>query len=302
VKYTKPALSFGQQAQRLVDRGLIVSDQAELVARLRTVNYYRLSAYWYPFMQETLAGERFVPGTTFEMIWRRYIFDRDLRLLVTDALERVEVAVLRTRMVELFTLAHGPFGYVNRANFNPGFSAADHARLLTDLAAAVAKSKEEFVSRFNAKYTQESQLPLWMAAELMTFGQLFTLFRNLNRVEQQALARPFGVFPPVLVSWLHCLNFTRNVCAHHLRLWNRELPIRPLIPDKRHRPDWHRPVTIRNDRVFAMLSVLRHMLREIEPQSNWQARLESLLGLFPDIPLSMMGFADNWQAGPIWKK
>lgn len=302
MKYTKPALTFAQQAQRLVDRGLNVSDQAELAHCLRTVNYYRLSAYWYPFKEDTPTGERFVAGTTFETIWLRYIFDRELRLLVTDALERVEIAVLHTRLVEIFTLKYGPFGYVDRGNFNPGFSAQDHARLISDLTAAVAKSKEDFVSRFGAKYTAQTHLPLWMAVELMTFGQLFTIFRNLNRVDQQALAKPFGIFPPVLESWLHCLNFIRNVCAHHLRLWNREISIRPLIPHERHRPDWHRPVTIRNDRLFAVLSVLRHMLREIEPDSNWQMRLESLLGQYPDVPQPLMGFSDNWQTSPIWQK
>ena len=74
------------------------------------------------------------------------------------------------------------------------------------------------------------------------------------------------------------------------------------IPYKRHRPDWHQPVAIRNDRVFAVLSVLRDMLREIEPQSDWQVRFETLLGMYPDIPRAMMGFPDNWQTCPIRKK
>lgn len=141
-----------------------------------------------------------------------------------------------------------------------------------------------------------------MAAEIMTFGQLFTFYRNLHRPEQKALSKPFGIFPPVLGSWLHTLNFIRNVCAHHLRLWNREIPIRPRIPEYRHRPDWHQPVRFSNDRVFAVLAVLRSLLREIEPQSAWQTRLEKLLNTYPEIPRAPMGFPNNWRESPIWKK
>ena len=46
---TKPAVTFDQQAQRLLDRGLLVPDKDAPVRQLKVVNYYRLSAYWYPY-------------------------------------------------------------------------------------------------------------------------------------------------------------------------------------------------------------------------------------------------------------
>ncbi len=109
VEYTKPALTFEDQAQRLLDRGLIAPNKEILIQHLSVVNYYRLSAYWYPYRHiDTATGnESFVPGTTFETIWRRYNFDRHLRLLMMDAVEHIEIAILRTRMVEQFTLLHG---------------------------------------------------------------------------------------------------------------------------------------------------------------------------------------------------
>ncbi len=108
MNYTKQALTFGQQAAQLQSRGLVAATTAEIEARLRDVSYYRLSAYWHTFKRP---DESLVPGTTLEQVWRRYVFDRHLRLLVMDAIERVEVAILRTRMVEQFTVRHGPFGH-----------------------------------------------------------------------------------------------------------------------------------------------------------------------------------------------
>lgn len=297
MNYAKPALTFAQQAALLQSRGLIAASVADIEARLRAVSYYRLSAYWHPFRRP---DESLLPGTTLEQVWRRYVFDRHLRLLVMDAVERVEVALLRTRMVEQFTVTYGPFGHRQWRNFKPDFAPADHTKLLLDIDQSAARSREVFVEHFHAKYTAEPHLPLWMAAEIMTFGQLFTFFRQLNRTEQQGLAAPFGLLPPVLESWLHALNYVRNTCAHHARLWNRELPIRPRVPDRRHQPDWHVPAPPANDRIYVVLLLLRHLLRHVAPQSRWVDRLHKLLTDYPEIPIVSMGFPANWPACPLW--
>lgn len=114
------------------------------------------------------------------------------------------------------------------------------------------------------------------------------------------LAHHFNLYTPVLESWLHTLLYIRNLCAHHARLWNRELAIRPKIPAYRHHPDWHQPTSIDNTRVFAVLTLCRFLLEEIAPQSEWQTRLVALLNKYPDIPLVSMGFPRRWEESPIW--
>jgi hypothetical protein len=113
MKYTKTALSFGEQAELLLGRGL-EADRDELIERLRAVNYYRLSAYWYTFRIPGDPADRLRPGTSLDTVWRRYAFDRHLRLLVMDAIERIEIA-LRTEVVNRFTMQHGPFDYLTTA-------------------------------------------------------------------------------------------------------------------------------------------------------------------------------------------
>ena len=109
MKYEKPALTFAEQANRLLSRGL-VADHNELVNILKAVSYYRLSAYWHTFRIEGDPDDRLRPGTTLTMVWNRYVFDRQLRLLVMDAIERVEVAI-RTQIINRHVLNYGPFGY-----------------------------------------------------------------------------------------------------------------------------------------------------------------------------------------------
>lgn len=86
MQYVKPALTFDQQADQLIRRGM-VGERDLMIRRLSCVNYYRLSGYWYPFRD---GGDSFKPGTSFDEVWNRYAFDRRLRLLAIDAIERIE--------------------------------------------------------------------------------------------------------------------------------------------------------------------------------------------------------------------
>lgn len=265
---------------------------------LAAVNYYRLSGYWHPFKNP---DETFKPGTTFESIWQRYAFDRRFRLLVMDAIERIEVAV---RCQLSFHLAHayGAFGYATDPRALPKLGPDDRALFLKRVRDEVERSKEAFVGHFKAKYgDSHAELPIWMATELMALGSIVTLFQGSSNQTKKAVAAVFGMPHEVFGSWLRTLNVIRNTCAHHGRLWNRVLGFKPLIPRQRDYPDWHHPVEIANDKLFGILTICNYCLRTIAPQSHWEARLKALFAEFPDVPRQEMGFPENWLESPLWK-
>jgi abortive infection bacteriophage resistance protein len=295
MRYTKPPRTFEEQAELIISRGLLVDDKNKLVNILSFVNYYRLSAYWYPFKQP---DESLLPGISLDKIWRRYTFDRQLRFLVMDAIERVEIAV-KTSMINMFSLEHGAFGYLDIKNFSPRYTFQNHQRLLDEIKNNTDRSREEFVKHYKSKYGEEKDLPLWMVSEVMTFGNMFSMFTGIDRNMRIQVARNYNVSASVLESWLKNLNYIRNLCAHHARLWNRELAIKPSIPNKN--PQWHTFVEIENHRIFSVLTMLRYMLSFVAPHSNWQSRLESLLAEYSEIPLIPMGFPENWKESLIWK-
>jgi len=293
VRYDKPPLTFQQQADLLLSRGLI-ADRGELIAKLKAVNYYRLTGYLYPLRR---SDDTFHPGTTLDLVWHRYVFDRQLRLLVLDAVERVEVSV-RTAVVYEHCHQYGPFGYVDPINL-PKLSQRDFDEFLRRTREDARKSKEAFAIHFKSRYGDtHSDLPLWMAVELMSMGSLLTLFKGMNSKSKKVCARQYGITWETLENWLLCLNTIRNICAHHARLWNRVLGIRPVIPRD---TEWHRPVEVRNDRVFSVLTLLKYALTIVAPQSRWSDRLRSLMEKYPDVPLGDMGFPQNWRDCPIWR-
>jgi len=294
MKYTKPPLSFEQQANLLLARGL-TSDRNQLIEKLKAVSYYRLSGYWHTFRKP---DDTFILGTTLDDVWQRYTFDRQLRLLILDAIERVEISV-RTSLVYHHSHAFGPFGYTS-GHTMPTLNKNDFLLLQGQLREAVRQSKAPFAVHFKDKYGDtHADLPFWMLAEVMSFGMLFTMFRGLDKGMKRTLAQEYNLKFGVLQSWLHCLNAVRNICAHHGRLWNRVLGVKPLIPAKD--PLWRNPVVVRNDRVFGTLTLLKNMLKLIAPQSSWQQRLEALFARYPYVPIAQMGFPPNWKSCPIWQ-
>ena len=91
-RYNKPALDENELIERYIERGLIITDRNRAARYLRHIGYYRLSPYTIPF-QANRTTHSFRPDTTFDDIFSIHVFDRQLRLLTMDALERVEVAV-----------------------------------------------------------------------------------------------------------------------------------------------------------------------------------------------------------------
>jgi abortive infection bacteriophage resistance protein len=261
------ALTFEQQADLLLERGL-VANRDELLNRLRSVSYYRLSGYWSPFRRP---DGLFRQGTTLHTIWRRYNFDRRLRLLVLDAIERVEVC-LRAEVVQQLVQAQGQFG----------------------------SCEPSMAFFFQEHDSDHGDHRYWTITELMTFGTLLTLFRGCPGSVRQEVGGRFGVADNVLESWLRTLNGVRNLCAHHRLLWNRELDCRPIFPWKDSR--WRKPVEVSRNRVFGALTILKYLLDDIAPGSGWARRLGGLLCEYPEIPRLPMGYPDGWERCPIWAK
>ena len=293
--YTKCALSFNDQLALLKQRRLRIDDDERALRWLQRVSYYRLSAYFLPFKD----GENFRLGTDFNDICRSYVFDRQLRLLVFDAIERIEVAI-RTSITYEISHEYGPFGYVDSANFDRRFK-SNHAGLmkkLTDELGQSSTKNETFVNHFRKKYTAEIHLPAWMATELLSFGTVSMLYKSLLPKIKHRIAAPYKIGYKHLASWLHSLNYVRNVCAHHKRLWNRQLAIRPL-PLTRSKSA-NVSVPIRNERIYCIFVILQYMLKIVSPNSCWRDRLFKLLDQYPDVLLVPMGIPIDWKSQSVW--
>lgn len=293
-KYSKPALTIEQQIDLLVSRGLKITDREEASHYLRFIGYYRLSAYGIPFEYGGADANNhyFRPNTNFEQILELYIFDRKLRLLIMDAIERIEVA-LKATISDIASIHHGSHWFLQKEFFDVKFH---HDSFLEKLKQDIATNKSEtLIQQYINNYSDPEFPPSWMIFEMLSLGTVSLIYKFLKSELKKEVASLFGVHYSILESWLHSLSYVRNLCAHHSRIWNRIFIIKPKILKecKAH--------IAQDNKFFAQTFVIVRLLRKISQNSHWEERLENLLKEYPSIDISMMGFPKNWMGLGIWE-
>jgi abortive infection bacteriophage resistance protein len=296
--FAKPSLTFTQQIAHLQASGMTVADTPRAEAWLQHVSYYRLSGYWHVWKDN--AGTGFLPGADFDAVCALYTFDRDLRSIVGGAVERVEVAL---RGSWAYQLAHlgGPHAYLDAALYE---DRREFQAMLGKLATDTGRSAETYIRHYRDNYDDPALPAVWMAAEMMSFGQLSRWYSLLrDPALRQAIAAPFGLREELLVSIVKHLVDVRNICAHHSRLWNRgfrspsRLPQRPA--ELGTTLDASRAGNAAGQ-VYNALVLLIYLVRQLAPTSTWRDELITLLTTRPAGDLISMGFPADWQARPLW--
>lgn len=295
VPFTKQNLSFSGQVQLLKKRGLLIADETAAEAWLRSVSYYRMSGYWYPLLADR-ENHIFKPNATFEQACRIYNFDLRLRQLVFSQIGRLEIAV-RTQMSYVMSITYGGHWFEDVKLFA---NSTQHAKTLQNITDEYLRSDEQFVRAFRNKYSDPLP-PSWMTLEVTSFGTISILYQNLKPgLLKRKVAAAFGVSDTVFSSWLHSLAYVRNLCAHHARLWNRTLGVRPLMPRHPKQLFISQPIS-GTQHVYFILSIIRYWLNAIDPSNNFADELKSLLNGDPTVDPRAMGFPIGWQQEPLWK-
>lgn len=311
-QYNKIPLSFQKQIELLQSRHLIIDDEPKALSYLQEISYYRLSAYFLPYQS---AKNNFENNITFEQIIKTYSFDRELRLLVFDCIERIEVAI-RTQFIYQMALHYKDSHWQDNQNH---FIAPYYNKIgnlvnpFADFQAIIYKAKtartpETFIKHYINTYNKPANPPSWMCFELLTIGELSHIYRGLkNNADKKRIADFFDVHPTVFTSWLHTLTYVRNICAHHSRLWNRDLAIEP---EKLLKPkgNWIAKSYENNKRVFYFLCVLRYLLLRANPSNSMKQKLENLFDKYPTVPIKYLGIPSDgkgnlldWKNEPLWK-
>ncbi|MBZ9539788.1 Abi family protein [Modicisalibacter tunisiensis] len=294
MRFNKPPLTHDAQLDLLIQRGLTVPDRQRALHYLRHLNYYRLGAYWLPFEADHQT-HLFRPGTALDDVLNLYIFDREFRLLVMDAIERIEVSI-RTDWAYHMAHTHGPHCHLDRSLFKPAWRYEERRHSLEK---EVQRSQETFIRHLREKY-DEPLPPIWALVEVMTFGQLSQWLANTRqRRDRNAVAREYDFDESVLCSVLHHLSTVRNLCAHHARLWNREFTLLPKLPSKRPQPLVGSLHNGDNRKIYNTLTLMAYLMDAVNPRHHWRERLIQLIDQH-GVDTSAMGFPDDWRARQLW--
>ena len=272
----------------------MVRDVDKAIHYLGLIGYYRLIEYARHFRASPQRPERYIGGTTFEDVLDLYVFDRKIRMLLFDAIERVEVAV-RATINHTGSLNGGPFWLTDANNFDLNC----HRVILEQVNSALGDDRERhphtFIAHFHKKYI-DPYPPGWMLMECLPMGALSKIYKHMRGRLRVPVAHRFSLQHDVLESWLHSISHTRNICAHHSGCWKRTYTIQPKIP-RIYRGDIPATSAVK---LYMQCWMLNHIMHIIADDSKWHDRLKSLIDERPKTTLGDMGFPDGWHEHKFW--
>lgn len=315
-RFSKPALTYQQQVDLLKSRGLIIDNEKRAIRHLKNISYYRLSAYMLPFKKvddQKKHIDSFTEGTKWDDIYNMYRFDRKFRLLIFDAIERIEIS-LRTQLIYQLSHKYGSHWHTEKRIFK-AITRKDkttgqivprdiYSEINQHLQEQLKSNKStEFIKHYLSKYYDPPTPPSWMSVEIMYFNQLSLILNSLkDKKDISDLADFYGLPNEIFCSWIHTINYIRNICAHHARLWNIKIQVNPSKLKYSKSKIWiTNPEIVQSSKIYYFMCMILYMLQTINPNSKFKMHFFELLTSFPIINEKYMGFPDNWKLEAIWK-
>lgn len=235
-RYPKQILTIAQQLQSYIDAGMEITSTDEVEEALKTIGYYRLRGYSFQLYDN--ANKKYVSGTKFENIVKLYHFDQELSGMIFSMISKIEVA-LRVRLVDALLVYGDALILQDSSVFK---DKKMYWQNVSTIASEIARSNDVFIKHNFVKH--EGEVPLWAAVEVLSFGTLSKVIKNLKTgagSAYTALANNYKykslkgnqVKPSLkmLTSWIQAVAILRNMCAHNSRIYNRTIHTTPEILD-----------------------------------------------------------------------
>ncbi|WNY28599.1 hypothetical protein MmiEs2_07950 [Methanimicrococcus stummii] len=288
--------SIYDQINNLKEKGLVFKNEKTSRHFLLNNNYYRLKGYMIPFQNTKLLNKPFCGKVYFEDLLEIYNFDSDLRSLIFNAVEKIEIS-FRNQIIYQYANKYGEQWHLNDIYFK---NKIVHAEFIKKLNLEVNRSREEFIIHHRTK-NPNLNIDCWVSLEIISFGELSKMFENLKADEcKMNIVNHYGAQSTrILENWMHRISLIRNICAHHGRLWNREL--KKIILPKKLPSAYIQNIDISNDNIYSSICCILYLLNEIEPQNNFKKDLKNLLNLHPSVNFKLMGFPTDWKNELFWQ-
>lgn len=293
----KKILSLQEQLQSYIDAGLLISSDEDALNALKHIGFYRLRGYSYPFYDNS--RKKYITGTSLHQILQIYEFDQDLSHCLFGFLSKIEISLranLIAALLETYDdalILYEPVVFKNKSLF---------WKNLSKISSEISRSNDVFIKHnFN---NHDGQIPLWAVVEVISFGTLSKIVKNLKTGKGSAyehFANHYKIMTSkgnyinpnanMLSSWIHAVTILRNCCAHNARIYNRSINTSPELinTDKIMPPP-------RFNGLYQNLLAMKYLRPNNITWQTFYLQLHALLEQYQDyICLEALNFPADWE-------
>ncbi|AXY75936.1 Abi family protein [Paraflavitalea soli] len=297
MKYTDPPLNIGEQLALLQHNNLTIDNVDTVRGVLTSVGYFRLNNYMKYFKKDN----KFRNGTIIKDIQGLYEFDKVLRINLFDAIADIEVAI-KALINNTLACKYGSHWLEIAEIFKPGFSYY-HQSLLTEITEYCKNNPDEhFIKKYKQTYSDPVLPPSWMIMEVLSFGKVSMVYDGiLNTDDRVSVSAYLKTHDNILSSWLHSFTYVRNLCAHHAKILDRNLTIKPTMPARKKNRFLLDVDELDVSKIYSVLCCIQYLLLTLKSNSGFKENIINLVSGNPVIKADALGFTSNWTQESIWK-
>lgn len=287
----KPALKYDEQIIKLRgNHNLSISDNKFATEVLQKVNYYRLSGYGIG-LKKFNNKEHYKDHVSMEHLFNLYCFDSQFKNNLMRTIEQIEIE-LRTQIAYHLSVKYGSDVLMNESNFiyktnkdGKTIFSIIHENLNKEV---YRQRHKPFVKNHIKNYN--GNFPIWVSVELMSFGNLSSLFSILKDEDQKEISKYYNTESKYLKNWILCLVEVRNICAHYTRLYNMPLKENPRLYTE------HEQYKGKQNKIFPILLIIKRILNS---NDQWKSLLKDLENTFNKYQgyfnYQFIGFPKDWK-------
>lgn len=280
------ALEWNKQIELFEERGMSIGDALQNQEKLKHISYYRIKEFARPLAKiNKVDGETNISydGITFKQVLTRYYQDKNLRINLLHAIEKIEVSI-KTKVSYLLGKNYGAFGYLNfsnwanRTKYKKFEIEKEQFYFKKRLLKSIERSNHsELKNKHNLN--KDSFPSVWLAIDTLMFGELVSLIELMSKNNKKDLASFYDCSVKEFLSWIKCLNFIRNICAHNSNILDIQLQTTPVKST-----DWDDYLfvisTSKGDRTTNRLAIvifiIIDLVMKINPKYDWNKILNNV--------------------------
>ena len=263
---TEIHLTYDEQLEKFISRGMIVKNRDKAVERLKHISYYKIKQFSMFFMDN---NGTYKTNTSFEAVVQNFYFDKNLRMEFLKCSEKIELSV-KNKIAYLLGAKYGAFGYLKFSSW------CDRSIPKNEVQEKEKKFKKKIqnkmkifsdnsiVKDFVVNNSSEPYLSIWRLSEVLTFGEALYLFEMMSQQNKVSVARNYNLKVDDFTSYINNIKLVRNLCAHNIAIINLKLKTIPKINN-----DFLKIIDKPN-KIFTSILIMVYFIKNINPKYNFK--------------------------------